>query len=189
VEIEREWAADWFNQYGIEEHFDDFDDAVELICDRRSNTDWETLEVTQIQSIHQQATRIYGVLHSRWICLPRGMALMRAKYESGIYGVCPRFLCQGTKLLPMGTTLAIRRHSAKLYCPMCCDIYRPPADVTLDGAHFGPAFPHMFLFEYAQLDKSRDFKPFVMRAFGFIIRKPPGITVHDSNRHENETLE
>jgi casein kinase II subunit beta len=117
------------------------------------------------------------------------MALMKVKYESGIYGTCPRFLCHGTKLMPVGTTLTLRRHSAKLYCPNCCDIYRPPAAVTLDGAHFGPAFPHMFLFEYGQFDKSREFKPFEMRAFGFKVRKPPGRTVHESNQHEYETLE
>jgi casein kinase II subunit beta len=186
VEIDRDWACDWFNQYGINDHFDDFDDAIDLICDKRSNTEWKTLKDQQLHSIHQQAMRIYGLLHSRWICLPKGMALMKAKYEAGIYGKCPRFLCADTNLLPMGTTLALRRHSAKLYCPNCCDLYRPPPAVTLDGAHFGPAFPHIFLFEFAQFDKSEQFRPFEMKVFGFKVHQAGPRSVHATNRHENE---
>jgi casein kinase II subunit beta len=89
----------------------------------------------------------------------------------------------------MGTTFVLRRHSAKLYCPSCCDIYRPPPAVTLDGAHFGPAFPHMFLFEFAQFDKSAQFKAFEMKAFGFKIHQTGRKSVHATNRHEVETIE
>jgi casein kinase II subunit beta len=188
VEIDAPWAADWFNQYGIGDHFDNFNDAVDLICDRRSNANWRNFKESQVQSIHQQATRIYGMLHSRWICVPKGMMLMKAKYEAGVYGKCARFLCNGAHLLPMGTTVALRRHSAKLYCPNCCDIYRPPPSVTLDGAHFGPAFPHIFLFEYAQFDKSQEFTRFENRAFGFKVHQSGGKTPHSSNQHELEVL-
>jgi casein kinase II subunit beta len=188
VEVDPDWAGDWFNQYGMSNHFDDFDDAVDLISDRRS-ANWKNFKDSQIQSIQQQALRIYGMLHSRWICLPKGMLLMKAKYEAGVYGKCPRFMCAGTHLLPMGTTLAVRRHSAKLYCPQCCDIYRPPPGVTLDGAHFGPAFPHMFLFEFGQFDKTVAFKSFEMKVFGFKVHRTRPIGVHDSNIHENENLE
>jgi casein kinase II subunit beta len=190
VEIETEWAADWFNQYGISDHFEDFDDAIDLICDRRSgNTEWKNLKDSLILTIHQQATRIYGMLHARWICLPKGMGLMKVKYDAGAYGKCPRFLCRDTNMLPMGTTLSLRRHSAKLYCPQCCDIYRPPPNVTLDGAHFGPAFPHMFLFEYGQFDTSNHFKPFEMKVFGFKVHQVGGKGPHATNRHEVEVLE
>jgi casein kinase II subunit beta len=190
VEVDPEWAGDWFNQYGINDHFEDFDDAIDLICDKRSaNTDWKNMKESQIHIIHQQATRIYGMLHSRWICQPKGMALVKAKYEAGVYGKCPRFLCGETPLLPMGTTLALRRHSAKLFCPTCCDIYRPPPDITLDGAHFGPAFPHMFLFEYKQFDRSEQFKAFEMKVFGFKVHQVGAIGAHATNRHEVEILE
>jgi hypothetical protein len=36
VEIDADWAAGWSNQYGINDHFDDFDEGIDLICDRCS---------------------------------------------------------------------------------------------------------------------------------------------------------
>ena len=185
--IDPEWAADWFNQYGINNHFDDFDLAIELISDHHSGN-WSRMSETTITTVHQEALRIYGLLHARWICQPRGMAQMKEKYEKGVFGHCPRYSCKGTKVIPMGQTLTMLRHSVKMFCPNCSDIYRPPADFTLDGAHFGPAFPHMFLSEYQQFDKSRDFVKFEVKAFGFKIHrsKQDRFLVHDKNRHEDE---
>jgi casein kinase II subunit beta len=191
VAVDRDWAGDWFNQYGVNGHFDDFDDAIDLICDKRSSGKWLSLKDGQVIAIHQQALRIYGMLHARWICLPRGMVLMKEKYEAGVFGECPRVACNGAKVLPMGTTLIVRRHSAKLFCPICCDLYRAPVALTFDGAHFGPAFPHMFLFEYQQFDRSAEFRRTEMRAFGFRIHRPDERErrPHDTNKQENENLD
>jgi casein kinase II subunit beta len=190
VPIDVDWAADWFNQHGISNHFDNFDEAIELIADRQSSK-WESFTDEQIRDIHTQALRIYGLLHARWICQPRGMSLMKEKYDAGIFGQCPRFSCNGTKMLPMGTTLIPRRHSVKLFCPTCCDIYRCPPDRSIDGAHFGPAFPHMFLFEYSECDKCREFKPFERMAFGFKVRsaRQSRALPHATNVHDVEQLE
>ena len=121
----------------------------------------------------------------------KGMQAMKEKYEKGIYGKCIRYGCHGVNLIPMGTTFTLRRHSAKLYCPKCCDIYRAPDNIILDGAHFGPAFPHMFLFEYKQFDKSKEFEPFEIKAFGFKIHKGPNyrFPAHSKNKYEQETPE
>ena len=188
VPIDSEWAGDWFNQYGISQQVDDFDSAVEMIIDQHSSN-WANYSDEKIRMIHQQALRVYGILHARWICQPKGMSLMKEKYEKGVYGQCQRYACNGTHLLPMGTTFTIRRHSTKLFCPKCCDIYRAPSLIVLDGAHFGPAFPHMFLSEYTQFDRSKDFKPFEIKAFGFKIHRTPKsrFLVHDSNKYEEET--
>ena len=185
--VDADWAADWFNQYGINKSFDEFESAIELISDRHSD-DWPKFSEEKITQIHQQALRIYGLLHARWICQPRGMAQMKEKYEQGVFGKCPRFGCHGTKVIPMGQTLTYRRHSAKLFCPKCYDIYRAPPEFVIDGAYFGPAFPHMFLSEYGQFDKHKDFKPFEAKAFGFKIHKSPHspFKVHDSNKYEVE---
>lgn len=187
VQIEEDWAGDWFNQYGISSHFDDFDAAIELITDKHGK-DWNNFTDEKIQSIHQQALNIYGRLHARWICQPRGMALMKEKYDSGIFGRCPRVSCNGVKTLPMGPTFTVHRHTAKLYCPKCNDIYRPPPPIMYDGAFFGPSFPHMFLSEYTDVDKTSEFKPFVMRAFGLKVHRSSKdrISVHDRNDYEEE---
>lgn len=190
VHIDPDWAADWFNQYGINNYFDDFDAAIELITDKHGE-DWVHYTEENVAQIHQQAIKIYGLLHARWITQPRGMAMMKEKYEKGVFGTCPRDQCNGTKMLPMGQTLTPRRHSAKLFCPKCCDIYRPPGPVLLDGAHFGPAFPHIFLSEYTQFDMRKEFQPRVVKAFGFKVHRGPGAgpKVHDTNIHDDETPE
>jgi casein kinase II subunit beta len=190
VAVDRDWIADWFNQHGLNVAFPDFDEAIELIADKQT-TAWNHYGPDRITAIHTQALRIYGQMHARWISQPRGLAGMKEKYDAVIFGQCPRFGCNGTHLLPMGTTLTPRRHSAKLYCPMCCDIYRAPPNLSLDGAHFGPAFPHIFIFEYAVCDKSADFRPFVPTAFGFRVRPAPDVRlqIHGTNWHENELLD
>jgi casein kinase II subunit beta len=190
VPIEPDWTADWFNQWGISNLFDHFDEAIELICDQRISR-WEYMADDQIHEIQSQALRIYGMLHARWICQPKGMSAMREKYERGLFGECPRFGCKGIRLLPIGTTLVPRRHSVKLYCPCCCDVYRAPPAFANDGAHFGPAFPHMFLFEYSQYDVSKEFHPVERTAFGFRVRQPPKSrpNIHATNTHETERIE
>jgi hypothetical protein len=54
----------------------------------------------------------------------------------------------------------------------------------------GPAFPHVFLFEFPHFDKAADFGRFDIRAFGFRIHGADQHTKrpHDTNRHEKETL-
>ena len=91
VPIDNDWAGDWFNQYGIGNNFDDFDAAIELITDQHSN-DWNRFNDERIISIQQQALKIYGMLHARWICQPKGMSAMKDKYEKGVFGKCIRYL-------------------------------------------------------------------------------------------------
>ena len=170
VPIDVSWVTDWFNQYGIRELFENFDEAIELISDNHSEN-WATFSDEKICQIHIQATRIYGLLHARWITQPKGLFAMKKKYEISVFGVCPRALCNGTHLLPMGTSANMRRHTVKLFCPKCCDIYKAPKTPSIDGAHFGPAFPHLFLCEFTQFDTSDEFVPFDQRVFGFRIHK------------------
>lgn len=172
VAIDIDWVTDWFNQYGIRELFENFDEAIELISDQHSEK-WKDFTEDKIKQIHVQATRIYGLLHARWITQPKGLYSMKKKYESGVFGQCPRVLCNGTNLLPMGTSSTLRKHAVKLFCPKCCDIYKAPKTPTIDGAYFGPAFPHLFLCEFVHFDTSDEFKPFDQKVFGFRVHMTP----------------
>ncbi|OHS98307.1 Casein kinase II subunit beta [Tritrichomonas foetus] len=166
VEVDLDYANDWFNHYGMKETIDYFDEALELICDTHSDK-WADYDEKIITEIQQQAIRLYGLLHSRWILQGKGLAQMKEKFEKGVFGHCPRYSCNDQNLLPFGQTVQPNHHSAKLYCPQCCDIYRPSDSFLIDGAHFGPAFPHVFLTEYPQFNTAEKFQPYQPKIFGY----------------------
>jgi hypothetical protein len=49
------------------------------------------------------------------------------KYESGIFGSCPRVYCVGCNVVPCGRSDLPGMDTVKLFCPNCNDIYVPPS--------------------------------------------------------------
>jgi casein kinase II subunit beta len=125
---------------------------------------------------------LYGLIHARWIVTARGLAkmvrptsissfpisslksnnshrepriLLRQldKYKKADFGRCPRVLCQGQPLLPVGLTDVPYEKSVKLYCGRCEDIYSPKSSRhgSIDGAYFGTSFPHLLFLVYPAL--------------------------------------
>lgn len=43
--------------------------------------------------LNQEASDLYGLLHARFILTPRGLAKVYQKFLGGVYGTCPRALC------------------------------------------------------------------------------------------------
>lgn len=82
------------------------------------------------ENIEQNCIDAYNLIHSRFIQTPKGLQIMRRKYEAGIFGVCPRFLCNGQNLLPFGSSLMTSKAPARGYCPLCHDVYE--ADVLVE---------------------------------------------------------
>lgn len=172
AEVDLDYAADWFNHYGLKETVEHFDEALELITDVHSKR-WSSLSEDAVREILDDAIHLYGLVHARWILQPKGLAQMKAKFEAGVFGECPRFACAGQKVLPIGETCQPRRHSAKVFCPRCCDVYRPEGS-AIDGAHFGTAFPHAFLIEFPELDAKKEFKVYEPSLYGFKVGSRPG---------------
>ena len=58
---------------------------------------------------------LYGLIHARFIMSSRGMHIMRAKYLNGVFGACPRVLCDRQLVLPVGMSedLSISRVKVK----------------------------------------------------------------------------
>lgn len=94
------------------------------------------------------------------------MAKMLNKYLEGVFGVCPRALCNGQKCLPVGLSDKLRSSRVKIFCPKCDEVYmvqkyvppKMPASgkgapsgggvqtaTNLDGAYFGSSFPQEFI--------------------------------------------
>jgi casein kinase II subunit beta len=79
---------------------------------------------------------------------------MRTKFLNGVYGACPRVLCDRALVLPIGMSedLSISRvkvlniYKIKVFCPRCEDVYVPRIKfVDIDGAYFGSSFSHIFM--------------------------------------------
>jgi casein kinase II subunit beta len=50
---------------------------------------------------------------------------MAEKFRAVAYGRCPRVLCGGQPVLPVGLSDAPRASTVKLFCPKCEDVYYP----------------------------------------------------------------
>lgn len=88
---------------------------------------------------------LYGLIHARFIISSRGLHMMRAKYLNGVFGACPRVLCDRQLVLPVGMSEDLSISRVKVYCPKCEEVYVPRIKfVDIDGAYFGCSFPHIF---------------------------------------------
>lgn len=124
-------------------------------------------------NIEKQCEDFYAMAHRRYILTQKGLEAIRPKIESGIYGVCPRYLCHQQKLLPYGHSIKPKHLRAMGFCPLCHDIYEisetqdinakinphsnlsscrhhlnensPKRPCFIDGCNFGPTFPLFFL--------------------------------------------
>lgn len=184
--IRHDFATDSFYYYGFGNYIPNLALAKEMICDTHG-VFWDYLPDEDIKAIHDQAKQLYGLIHSKWICTRFGLNEMRKKIRDRRYGSCPRIMCKKNPLMPVGLTLIPNRHSAKLFCSCCSDIYDPPKSRRIDGAHFGTAFPACLMVTIPDFDNRQFLKPYDFKAFGFeIYSKNQFHGVHDSNKYQKE---
>jgi len=106
----------------------------------------EDLADEHFLELNQEASDLYGLIHSRYVHSPRGLAKIYQKYLSGVYGFCPRALCDKQKVLPVGLSDTLKTSRFKVYCPRCEEVYLPKfRQINVDGAYFGTSLPHIFL--------------------------------------------
>lgn len=126
--------------------------------------------------LNQEASDMYGLVHARYIHTPRGIAKVYQKFLSGVYGYCPRALCDKQKVLPVGLSDTLKTSRFKVFCPRCEEVYLPKfRSVNIDGAYFGSSFPHVFLKHYPEAvilpPKVYFYEP---KIFGFKVFKKRG---------------
>ena len=109
--------------------------------------------------IERSASLLYGLIHARYIITGGGMQRMLEKYQNSEFGVCPRVLCRGQPVLPVGLTDAPNQSGANIFCPLCHEIYEPKStsQSNVDGCFFGTTFAHLFLLQHAQYIPKRYF--------------------------------
>lgn len=143
-----------------------------------SRTADDDLNDEQRDQLETSARHLYGLIHARFIITSRGLSKMVRrfsspsslspsltlsftpqieKYKKGDFGRCPRVLCYGQALLPLGLSDLPYQKAVKLYCPRCEDLYSPKSSRhgAIDGAYFGSTFAHMLFMVYPGMIPSK----------------------------------
>lgn len=101
--------------------------------------------------LNQEASDLYGLIHKRYVATPTGLAKIYNKFLQGVFGYCPRALCDRQKVLPVGLSDNLRTSRFKVFCPRCEEVYLPKfRSINIDGAYFGSSLPHIFLQHYPE---------------------------------------
>ena len=135
-----------------------------------------------LEEISRAAILLYGLIHARYIITNDGLEAMKVKYLSKHFGECPRLLCRGHSVLPMGTTDEPKQNHVKLFCPKCKDVYNCSSKHRdIDGSFFGPTFPNLFFMTFTDLIPENKVELHVPRVFGFKINNSISNMNHNSN--------
>ena len=116
--------------------------------------------------------RLYQAVHVRYVTSSEGLQQLRSMIEAGRFGECPRVLCRGQKLLPVGLHDKFGLSSVKGFCPLCSEVYHAHSKHSgVDGAAFGTTLPHLLLLRHSQLRPDRAPERYTPRIFGFRVRR------------------
>ncbi|KXS16031.1 casein kinase II beta subunit [Gonapodya prolifera JEL478] len=103
--------------------------------------------------IGTSAALLYRLVHARYLSTKGGLAAMAERFAQGDFGTCPRVMCRGQYVVPVGRFEQPGREGVRTWCPRCGDVYIP-RDRRIqetDGASFGPTFPHLLFLTYPEL--------------------------------------
>lgn len=153
--IPQSFMSDGFNTCGLcveQSHAKTaFNQLLEMDSDEDSSTSFDSDSEEEIEKCTEV---IFGLIHARYIFTNEGVREMAKKYDDGVFGTCPRILCNGQHLLPIGLTDHPGLEKVKRFCPCCGQLYRADdAHGDLDGAYFTKSFPHYFLLELKRIKK------------------------------------
>lgn len=144
VEVDHEYIVDGFNLYGLKSEIPNFNTLLSIIVGDAPEKGDAT------DGLAKEAIYLYSLIHARFITSPKGLSLMKEKYENGEFGKCPRVSCSRHNVLPIGLCDHVKFAKVHIYCPLCQEIYKIDDDekIYLDGSFFGTSFPHILLQTY-----------------------------------------
>ncbi|EGA62329.1 Ckb1p [Saccharomyces cerevisiae FostersO] len=105
--------------------------------------------------IEHAAEQLYGLIHARFILTKPGLQAMAEKFDHKEFGTCPRYYCNGMQLLPCGLSDTVGKHTVRLYCPSCQDLYLPQSSrfLCLEGAILGDKLPWCVLETFQRIGR------------------------------------
>ncbi|KAI8988681.1 casein kinase II regulatory subunit-domain-containing protein [Pilobolus umbonatus] len=201
LEVPEEFIEDEFNLTGLSTLIPYYAQALETILDMESGEYFEdeeeegeedvfieegddifwreeTKKPTRLMKpdprvIEPYAFMLYGLIHQRYLITRNGLRTMANRYSNCQFGVCPRYYCDQSPVLPVGQYDDLGKESVRLYCPRCLDIYTPPstAHQCVDGAHFGTTYTHLLFLTYPRLLPIVPTTIYQPRIFGFRVNE------------------
>ncbi|EAX92742.1 Casein kinase II regulatory subunit family protein [Trichomonas vaginalis G3] len=151
--IPETYINDGFNVYGLGLNAPHEKLAFKQILGKVSESS-DSFDSDSEDEIEKCAENLYGQIHARYIYTDEGMSEMIQKFKEGVFGICPRYSCNGHHLLPIGLTDKPGVSTVKLYCCHCKQLYHPdPEHAVIDGAFFTRSFPPYLLLELSTKDK------------------------------------
>lgn len=137
--------------------------------------DEQIIEDEQFLATYQEASDLYGLIHARYITTPKGLAVMREKFLNGVFGQCPRILCEKQNVIPIGLSEELKIARVKIFCPKCEDVYVPKFKCQdIDGGYFGSSFPHLLLMSCPDITPIKSQAKYVPKIYGFKIYQKNG---------------
>lgn len=183
-EVEEDFISNDFNTYGLKRYVRYFDESLDIILDEEFSEEKDR-SIEMMKDIHEDAEKLYGLIHSRYIVTPEGCERMKQLYGYGYFGKCPKVHC-GCKVLPIGMSDVPEKDNVKVYCPRCDDVFTPRSSKyeKIDGAYFGTSFPHMFFMYFPNLrTKKKKKRKFPLKIFGFRIHEQGRMNRIQNNPH------
>merc|ERR1711981_927362 len=164
-EIDEDYLMDRFNLTGLNTEVQYYQYALDLVTDV---FDLEC-EDDMREQIEKSARHLYGLVHARYIVTTRGLQKMLDKFKKGEFGKCPRVMCGGQALLPMGQNDTPNVSAVKLYCCRCEDLYNPKSSrhSAIDGAYFGTSFHNILFQVYPNMLPPKSIRRYEPKVFGF----------------------
>ena len=190
VEVDEDFIKKEENLEGIE-----VKNYIKVILSEKKTKDFNLTQ--ELLRDLQEIRDIYGFIHKRFINTPEGLGLMREKFINGIFGYCPRMLCNKQVMLPVGLSEDMRYSQVKVFCPLCQEVYKPRdifygySDKKIikfdlpDGVFFGTSFPQSFLIHFPDLDpRINNTIKYIPKLYGFRIFGKYGSKYYSENKEE-----
>ncbi|CCF57593.1 hypothetical protein KAFR_0C06020 [Kazachstania africana CBS 2517] len=172
-DIDPDYITDRFNLINLQKTVSKFTQVVQYIVDELDESVLENMSHARLEQLENDARKLYGLVHARYIITLKGLQKMLAKYKDADFGRCPRVYCNFQPLLPVGSHDVPGIDCVKLYCPSCEDLYIPKSSrhSAIDGAYFGTSFPGMFLQAFPEMVPRHPTRRYVPKIFGFELHK------------------
>ena len=190
VEVDEDFIKKEENLEGI-----DVKNYIKVILSEKKTKDFNLTQ--ELLRDLQEIRDVYGFIHKRFINTPEGLGLIREKFINGIFGYCPRMLCNKQVMLPVGLSEDIRYSQVKVFCPLCQEVYKPRdifygySDKKIikfdlpDGVFFGTSFPQSFLMHFPDLDpRINNTMKYIPKLYGFRIFGKYGSKYYSENKEE-----